>query len=887
MRTVLRHPLSWLVLLACPLLLVLSSGSGEEAAGVTALPAPTEHRLEQDAEERSNEGRQRWLEEMHVAPPGVDWRAIERANQDRERERRNRLVRLRGDTQTAEQNHWEEVGSKNQAGHMRCATIGPAHGGRRWLYAGSAHGGLWSSDLAGEDWRPISDNLYGGIDEVVALLADPVWQPDVLIVRKGNELYRSADGGATWDVPGGVPLNAVHQLALLPDAQQTVLVLGQRIGTGLVLMASTNRGASFTQRWHLSPNWKGRLWFPRTGAGAGSTVYLVYKGAIKKSIDAGLSFTDVGTIDASATEGLLSGSEAGAPTLYTALKVGGAWKLYRSDDAGLSSQHVHDFGDFWGQFSAFSSLSTAVIYGGTECWRSLDGGVSFQKINPWGAYYSDPANKLHADIRGIQVLPDPRVGFAADVAYLSTDGGTYESTDHGLHVHNLSLDSLGVGQFYSTLTSTNDADLIAAGTQDQGYQRGIRQPYTGSGPSTPFTQLISGDYGHLTSSDGSHALVYSTYPGFVLIQDGETNPILRNASFPPPPYLWLPPVVADPEDATRFFFLGRYLYRYTRTTSSTWEWAQYSQQDFAAFGGNYLSALAFAPSAPQRVYATTDSGKLAHSSDHALTWTLATDPGPGSHYFYGNTIAVHPHDPNEAVVGGSGYGGAGVRRTMDGGQSWQLLVDGLPDTMVYGLCYAPDDSGDLYAATEIGAFHWVRQSGAWENIMDVYAPNTTYWCIEAVDATDVVRFGTYGRGIWDYLVDVPTAGTWRRYGESLGGSNILDLDSSDVPNIGTQQTLRVSGANPLLPGWVMVAPHRASFPFAGGTLLVLPEPVARGISVRLTFVTDSAGNAQTSFTIPSDPILIGTTLAHQALVHDAFMPMGLALSNGLEMRIGY
>src|SRR5262249_19349671 len=155
-----------------------------------------------------------------------------------------------------------------------------------------------------------------------------------------------------------------------------------------------------------------------------------------------------------------------------------------------------------------------------------------------------------------------------------------------------------------------------------------------------------------------------------------------------------------------------------------------------------------APSAPLRAYATTDSGKLAYSSDHALTWTLAASSGPGSHYFYGNTIAVNPLDPNEAVVGGSGYGGAGVRRTLDGGQTWQLIVDGLPHTMVFGLCYAPDGSGDVYAATEIGAYRWVRQTGAWTNIMDVFAPNTAYWSIEAVDATDVVRFGTYGRGIW-------------------------------------------------------------------------------------------------------------------------------------------
>ena len=85
------------------------------------------------------------------------------------------------------------------------------------------------------------------------MLPEPIWKPDVLIVRKGDDLYRSIDDGATWDVPAGLSsITTVWQLTMLPDAGQTVLLLAKKPGSGgtnqLALYASTNRGASFTLR---------------------------------------------------------------------------------------------------------------------------------------------------------------------------------------------------------------------------------------------------------------------------------------------------------------------------------------------------------------------------------------------------------------------------------------------------------------------------------------------------------------------------------------------------------------------------------------------------------------------------------------------------------------
>ena len=37
--------------------------------------------------------------------------------------------------------------------------------------------------------------------------------------------------------------------------------------------------------------------------------------------------------------------------------------------------------------------------------------------------------------------------------------------------------------------------------------------------------------------------------------------------------------------------------------------------------------------------------------------------------------------------------------------------------------------------------------------MGVSAPDQTYWSVEYIDEINTARFGTYGRGIWDFVID--------------------------------------------------------------------------------------------------------------------------------------
>lgn len=840
-------------------------------AALAAAPRPTEQGMDPDVEERGHSERDRWIERMHRTAPGVDWRAIELENAEREMERRNRLVQGGGAALAA--SPWREVGSSNLAGRMWSATI--ASDGST-IYAGSDLGGLWKGNLGGTSWTPLGDNLYGGAYDVVSIPGELAGDPDVLMVRGAN-LYVTRNEGQSWETPAGlVGITSIRGIARFDDAQHTLLVLAQTttLGNAPALFVSVDHGRTFTKRYQHGVAGNASFWVPRRGAGAVSTIYLFVRGQCSFSTNGGTSFTPLGLADAGATDNVLTGSEAGSPTLYVALRNGGTWTLWRSDDAGASFVIAYTIGGFYGTLCASSIAPNVVVWGDIEAHRSTNFGASFASINSWGDYYGDMAHKLHADLFGFDVYPDP-ANAAGEIWFFGTDGGSYKSLDSGATVQNLCLSGLGVSQYYSTLTSRTSPTLILAGSQDQGYQRGTFVYPTGSGPSTSFNQLISGDYGHLTSSDGSHARVICTYPGFILVQDGETLPSLSTLDFPAgSAHDWLPAVVADPLDSRIFYFCGNQLWKYNRQTNGAWQVTLQSAQNFAV-GGSTLTALAFAPSDASRAYAVNDGGRIWYSADHGVTWTLSSSTAPGQQYFYGNAISVHPTNALEVAIGGAGYSTSAVIRSTNGGASFAALNQGLPQTLVYGLAYATDGTGDLFAGHQTGALKWHRSTAQWENINSLGSPITVYWSVEVVGG-GTVRFGTYGRGIWDdHLVPLPG---WTTYGtgktSSIGTQPYLDAIGTPSRWISDFQIVVYDGLPNKL-GLMLYSSTPGQSPFQGGTLWLGP-PLHRG--PRFTF--DFFGVAV--IPIPVDAAMVGTTRYYQAWFRDPQHPDGTAvgLSNG-------
>jgi hypothetical protein len=339
--------------------------------------------------------------------------------------------------------------------------------------------------------------------------------------------------------------------------------------------------------------------------------------------------------------------------------------------------------------------------------------------------------------------------------FADTDGGTFMSTDLGATFNNITQFGMLNGEYYSTLTSRNDPNLIAAGSQDQGLQQSAPAPLA----AMSFDLLISGDYGHLTSTAGDHNMLYAAYPGssgFVAVLDHESAPHrVTGADYPAARNRsWMPFILADPANANAVYLTGDPLFR-ANLDGSGWHWTAMSQ-DFSAGAGDYLTALAISPVNPSYWYAASSQGRLWYSHNRGATWTLSASQGPAAHFFYGTTLLPSPTTATTCYVGGSGYSGPAVYGTTDGGVSWQAMAAGLPSTLVLTLAFDDPTKQNLYAAADAGAFVFDPPSATWKSIVKENAPIQAYWSVESVPGLPAMRFGTYGKGIWDYLPQPPS-----------------------------------------------------------------------------------------------------------------------------------
>lgn len=733
---------------------------GARARGV--IPPPTENRLSADAEEKNAGRRAAWIESMHRAAPGTDWHAIERTNRAGLAERQQALAQARrpiGGSAPGALGDWQELGPDDLTGRNHVTVFNSAYGE---FYMGTANG-IFRGYPGSNSWTPLGDQL-GLPCEGLAVAHNA---PDHLVaIGDPGNVHYSPDRGLNWYVPAGLPdaaiWRAIRVLAdptrpftiyLLLDAWRYTPFEHQHY-----LLRSLDSGASFTILQIMDPDHRPDIWMSRTG-GSGD-LYLAQDGEIRQSTNAGLTFTTIGTLPVGGVSEVLAGTEAGAPDLYVAQSDGADWTLYHSADAGVTWNPQSSLPGFWeGSLTASIQTPGLVFYGGIDAYRSTDFGATFAPVNEWYEYYGDPDTKLHADLPGIDCVlvniatrpGTAQKGGITERWYFDTDGGTFESFDQGVTSYNATRYGFHNAKFYTILTSVHNPYQVAGGSQDQGYDLARPDLVAPPGP-FPFTQEISGDYAHLTSTAGDHNMLYSVYPGFILLQvsEGATGVPLQFIDFPPAPagISFLPFILADRHDPDVLYFGADHLWRMVRDAPDFTYTNTELPQDFSEGAGYYVTALAISPADENYWYLATSGGSLWYSHDAGASWTQSASVGPPSHYFYGSALVCAPTNRNVAWVGGSGYSNPSVFQTTTGGTSWEAMDTGLPPTQVYDL--ALDAAGRLYAGTENAPYVYDTGTDSWHDILGGVAPLVTYWDLESVPAIGAMRCATYGRGIWDY-----------------------------------------------------------------------------------------------------------------------------------------
>jgi len=686
--------------------------------------------------------------------------------------------------------------------------IGPLRGGRSIAVAGSqarpleyyfgaTGGGLWKTTDGGTTWAPVTDGQIAS-SSVGAVAVSPS-NPDVVYigmgeaqlrgnVMQGDGVYRSLDGGRTWQHAGLADTLTISRIRVHPSDPQLVYAaaLGDPTGpspdrgvyrsrdggrtwqkvlfrddhTGAVDLAidPQNPSVLYAALWQVQRiPW--RLW----SGGPGSGLF--------KSTDGGDTWTDI-TRAPGLPDGVLGKigitvSGADPRRLYAVIeaKAGG---LYRSDDAGATWTLANAHRDLWQRSFYFNRVvadprNRDVVYVlNFMIARSTDGGATYAIVDgPHADYHDlwiDPANP-----KRMIVASDGGAGVSSnagatwtDQRYATAQPYRVETTaDFPYHVVACQQDntSVAVPSVAGEVAGPPGLPQGSMFYEVGGGESGWVAPH----PAKP-NIFFAGSTNTLTRFDrATHTeRDLQPWPRTVMGEPAKDMPERWN---------WTYPVVFSPIPPYDLYVGSQHVWR-SRDEGLTWEKISpdLTRADPATLGDSggpimfdqdgpevYATVFALAPSRLERdtIWAGSDDGLVHVTRDGGASWRAVTPPGLPEHT---RISAIDPsaHVPGRAFVAAKrnqlGDRQPYLYRTDDYGATWARLDSALPRRdFTHVIREDPARRGLLYAGTEHGVYVSFDDGASWQslrlNLPDVQVPDLK------VERDDLV-IATHGRSFW-------------------------------------------------------------------------------------------------------------------------------------------
>ncbi|MGH9712401.1 MAG: WD40/YVTN/BNR-like repeat-containing protein [Candidatus Acidiferrales bacterium] len=665
-------------------------------------------------------------------------------------------------------------------------------------YFGAVGGGVWKTVNAGQTWQPIFDGQ--SIASIGALAIAPS-QPQTIYVGSGEAdmrsdisfgdgVYKSTDGGATWRNIGLRDSQQIGAILVHPHNPNIVLVaaLGHAFGPNAergvyrstdggatwekVLGKDDNTGAIdlcfepgnpqfvYASLWQTRrPPWS--VYAPTNGPGSG--LYKSFDGGITWRQITGHGFPDerVGRI------GIAIAPGENGRRVY-ALVDASAGGVYRSDDAGrtwrrVSSDHrIWMRGWYFGGITADPRDPNTVYVANTSLYRSTDGGEHFDAIK--GAPGGD-------DYHLLWIAPDD-----PQRMILVSDQGTVISVDRGKSWS--SWFNQPTAQFYHVTTDNRVPYIVYGSQQDSGTAGVFSRSDFGQITFRDWSPIGGEESGYIALSPADPSLVYGGGPfGMVFRFNWATG---QSFDIAPEPrvsagnrlrYTWTSPLVFSPQDPSELYFGAQYVLR-TKDRGQHWETIS-PDLTLATRPGNSPDAqdehrgvvytIAPSPIWAGEIWAGTDNGFIRLTTDDAKSWDDVTPAGlpawsmlsliEASHFDAATAYAaVDRHQVDDFHP----Y----IYRTHDAGKTWRNVVVGIPEAAyVHVVREDLERRGLLYAGTELGVFFSFDDGEHWQPLQ-MNLPVTSIRDI-ALHGDDLV-VGTHGRSFW-ILDDIEPLREWAEH----------------------------------------------------------------------------------------------------------------------------
>lgn len=670
--------------------------------------------------------------------------------------------------------NWEYRGPDNIGG--RITDIAVHSDNDDIIYAGAASGGLFKSTDRGENWLPVFDDALslsiGDLDiapsnsSILYVGTGEANGGGGSLTYDGAGIYKSSDSGNTWQQAGLENIGSIGKLVIHPTNPDRVFVAGM----GQLFTKNGERGIYRTinggQNWEqvlfvsdstggidlaIHPTkpdtlyaamWE-RIRRPgyRKYGGTTSGIYRTFDGGDNwELLTNGLPDFGVGRIGIA-----ISPSQPSLIYANVIDSIGGLINVYKSEDNGSSWQATGSSGantggyEWWfGKIFTHPTLPNKVYFPSLDLYQTLNGGSSWTKIS----------NGVHVDQHALYISPnDP------DYMIIGCDGGVYISENAGqnwTHKNNLPIT-----QFYTCEIDYSEPDRLYGGTQDNGTVRvtngqinGWHKIWGGDGfvaqvdPNDNTFVYVESQYGNMRrSTNGGVGFVYAVNG----IDNGGRN--------------WNTPYMLDPNNSDILYLGGRKIYK---STNKAVNWSPISPELVNAPGGSNLiygtfTSISVSPLNSEIIYAGTDNGRMFVTTNGGNSWQEISAGLPDR---WITSVKASPHDISTAYISLSGYQNGEyvpyVLKTENYGQSWIDLSSNLPAVPVNAIILDPDQPAHLYLANDIGVYVSYSDGYSWQ-ILGEGLPNTIIGDLDYHPPTQTLVAATYGRSM--YSIELPMVNT--------------------------------------------------------------------------------------------------------------------------------
>ncbi len=666
-------------------------------------------------------------------------------------------------------------------------------------YVAVGSGGVWKTKNAGTTWTSIFDDQSTYSTGCIAI--DPT-NPEIVWVGSGENVggrhvaygdgvYRSMNGGKTWDNMGLKNSEHISEIIIHPDNSDVVWVASQgplwSKGGERGLYKTTNGGKSWN-RVLGNDEWTGvtdimvdprnpRIIYAATwdrhrtvaalmGGGPGTAIYRSDDGGdnwIKLSN--GLPKSNMGKIG-------ITISPQNPDVVYAAIELDrtkGA--VYRSEDRGASWKKMsntvsggtgpHYYQELYASPHKFDRLYLMNV----RVLTSEDGGKTFVQLKE---------QDKHSDNHAVVFKKnDP------NYIMLGTDAGIYESFDLAetwRYIKNLPLT-----QFYKV--AVNNAEPfyhIFGGTQDNGSAGGPSATDERQGIANKHWYKTLFADGHQSATDPVYnEIIYAeTQQGGlhrIDLTTGEQISIQPQAAEGEPHerFNWDAPILVSPHNPSRLYFAS---YRVWKSESRGDDWEAISgdltrnedritlpimgrQQSWdnawdvgAMSNYNTITSLAESPVQEGLLYAGTDDGFIQVTENGGNTWKqiAVTALGLPERSFV-NDIKADLFDANTVYVALDNHKEGDYRpylyKSTDKGMTWKSISSNIPDrTLVWRMVQDPVNVNLLFVATEYGIYTSLNGGTSWQKLPGT--PTISFRDLTIQERENDLVAASFGRGFF-------------------------------------------------------------------------------------------------------------------------------------------